>query len=233
MSARVAGSIATPCSVLEHLPVDEPAEGPRGGRHAARQQRRGLRPRARARTARRRARAGAARAAAARHPQRHGDDVDSPATARRCRRSAPSAAGRSRQYTSSARTMRLRSRGLMRAADAGSTRCSMRCRNAAPRRSRDALQPGAQRASAAGPGKQPARQRAVVEAGAADEDRQRARARGCRESLRRRRARSAPRCSRRSGRRCRSGDAGCRGARRAAPCRCRCRSRDRRPSSRS
>ena len=49
------------------------------------------------------------------------------------------------KYTSSARTSRFRSRGMMRAADSGSTRCSIRCSRSGPRRAGDPVEPRPQR----------------------------------------------------------------------------------------
>ena len=68
--------------------------------------------------------------------------------------------------------MRLRSRGWMRAADAGSTRLQPAVQSwSSPRRSPIRSSRARSAASAAGPGNRPARQRAEVEAGAADENR--------------------------------------------------------------
>ena len=77
-----------------------------------------------------------------------------------------------RKKTSSARTSRFRSRGWIRSADSGSTLRSIRCRNVTSRRSAIDSSRRRSAASRAGTRKQPARQRAEVEAGAADQNRQ-------------------------------------------------------------
>ena len=158
--------------MLERLPVHEAAEGPRGLGNAAREQAADLvqqpalellvhAPR---HTLGRSARRAAASAIGMTSTSGIGDTVSA-----KC-----AVSGRPvRKNTSSARTMRFRSRGWMRAADAGSTRrqhaMQERPRRAGPRSPRAAPRSAASRP---GPGKQAARQRAVVEPGAADENRQ-------------------------------------------------------------
>ena len=168
-----------------------------------------------------------------RQPEADRHHVDIRAAATRCRRSARSAAARS------GRT--LRARGPSASGRAAESAAPTPDRPAAAsgagtvtsRRSAIASRRCAQRGVAPGPGKQPARQRAVVEAGAADENRQPP----ARVDVADRRGRVARVLRRgvfrRSDRRCRSDDAECRAARPAPPCRCRCRTRGRRRSNRS
>ena len=234
MSARVAASSRTPCRMLERLAVDEAAERPR--RLAERRARAapGSRPAARARTARRRAAPRARRSAPAgsrsadRRPTSQKSSGD--AVSAKC-----AVSGRPvRKYTSSARTSRFTIARL-------NPRRRLRDRRAAasgaatstPRRAAIAFEPRAQRVVARRARKQAARQRAVIEAGAADEDRQLPRAWMSR--IDRRRVARVLRGGVLLGR---IGDVDqvMRDAallRDRAPCRCRCRSRDRRRSSRS
>ena len=68
--------------------------------------------------------------------------------------------------------MRFKSRGMTRSAEGGSTRASQRCSRSGPRFCAIASSRARMPRVAARPGKQSARQRPVVEAGAADENRQ-------------------------------------------------------------
>ena len=68
--------------------------------------------------------------------------------------------------------MRFKSRGMTRSAEGGSTRASQRCNRSGPRFCAIASSRARSARVAARPGKQSARQRPVVEPGAADENRQ-------------------------------------------------------------
>ena len=124
-----------------------------------------------------------------------------------------SAAGRSgRTPRARARSASDRAAGCG-APDAGSTRCSIRCRNVTPRRVGDALEP---RAAAPRRGRAPETARASGRDSRSRCRRRRSAAARAPESPgwpRPHRAHTAPRCTPRSDRRCRSGDAGCRAAR--------------------
>ena len=171
--------------MLERLTVDQAAERTRrlaeSRAPAAPRSRRA----ARARTARRRAASPARRSA----PAGSRSAIASTSTSGNRRRRLGEMRGQrpagQEEHFQRADDAASRSRGWMRAADAGSTRAQhpMQKRR---RRGASAIRSSRARSAASrpGPGKQPARQRAVVEAGAADQDRQRGRARGCRGSPR-------------------------------------------------
>ena len=181
--------VAHAVQMLEGLPIDQTAERPGVFRNAAREQRSGSRRAGRARTARPRAR-DAPRSLGRRQPDCHRVDRRCRQWATRCRRNARSAAARS------GRTPRAPARAACdRAAecapptpDPRAAPCGAGTPRLAGRQSPRAAR--AAPASRAGPGKQAAGQRPIVEPGAADDESAAGRARECRGSPRQRRARS-------------------------------------------
>ena len=220
--------------VLERLPIDQPAERVRGLGHA----RDASRPPDLVEQPAVELRVDAARdplgGQLRRDAQRDRDDVVLGQRRRGLGEVRRSAAGRSAGRPRARESAASRSRGWMRAADGGID-TSRSSGAAAPAHAASAMRSRRARsaASRAGPGKEPARQRAVVEAGSADEDRQPA-ARGDVAN----RGRGLARIPRRRVSSSRIGDVDevvgdAAAARRAAPCPCRCRSRGRPRSNRS
>ena len=121
----------------------------------------------------------------------------------------------------------LASLGAMRAAAAGSSAASSACSAGQPSRAARASSSRAQRGRGLRQGGQPVQQRAQIQHGAADQQRHAAARVDRARSPRAHRARTVPPSSSRSGRRCRSGGAGCARAPRRRAWRCRCRGRGR------